>query len=155
MSTLNDVREAIRNEFDKYDEDQVSEYVKRFLRESLVQLYEASLEDAKRKHDKDNHNKKYPLNRNTSQTYLLKMRNMHSLEKQISLLTEWLQWFIEPSSLPMTTMAIIKIVECLETHAKRSRNLKTESELGLVMTPATPANNQKKNVKFENQNSKD
>ena len=167
MST-NAVSDAIDEQFDQYTDDKVSDYVKRFLKESLIQLYEASLEDAKRKtkdtvtnnnsSGNNNNGNNHSFLRSTSQSYLLKMHNMQGLDRQISLLTEWLQWFVEPSSLPMITMAIIKIVENLENNAIRARQYQQQQQLqnnnntpqemrnAMAMTPLTPHQNQKKPV---------
>lgn len=94
--------------FDKYDNDYISPSVKRFLKECIIQLIDVS--------------RKYIESMSLSNGSI-KARNWkavarngqgvastHTLEKQLSLLTEWLENFVEPAHISMYTHTVVHIM---------------------------------------------
>eukprot|EP01083_Nonionella_stella_P228161 808832_1 len=98
--------------FCKYDDNYISPSVKRFLSECIIQLINVSLLSINTNHQESKNQTGLTLFHSSSNH--TKQRQLNSYSKQMSLLTEWLENFIEPSHISMFTQTIIHIIRQLQ-----------------------------------------
>ena len=96
------VSDSIQSIFLKYDDQYIAPPVKRFLKECIVQLISVSLKSMASPTST-------ATNPNPS-TLGQSVNPIHSVEKQLSLLTEWLENFVEPAHISMYTHTVIHIM---------------------------------------------
>ena len=126
--------------FSKYDDNYISPSVKRFLSECIIQLVNVSLlsiNNTKTLHNNHHHlidinlinnnnnnappmmitnpylnptNDNDDITKTQHQQHIANLNPSNNFDKQLILLTEWLQNFIEPSHISMYTQTIIHIM---------------------------------------------
>ena len=134
---------AIDSIFSKYDDNYISPSVKRFLSECIIQLVNVSLLSINNNKShllNQNHHGILDMNNNNPQSmitnpylnptannndddsktqqqlHIANLNPSNNFDKQLILLTEWLQNFIEPSHISMYTQTIIHIIIELQKH---------------------------------------
>ena len=106
--------------FCKYDDNYISPSVKRFLRECIIQLIDVSLLSINGS----------PNSSNRKLIGIAHTKLERNFSKQLSLLAEWLENFIEPSHVSMYTQTIVHIIRQFEKNTQYSSNTAQHTHRG-------------------------